>query len=468
MDNPDSPITISEIPPTRESSGLSLFNRLGEQSTSQISGSSVKNQKSSFSKSLKQTFVDNWLTITTTQSKANATSSTDHKLPPWATKSNKVRLEQDFSFATAPQTEDVLDDIGEVDSECSLPPIDDEFNDCLKPTDRPILDEEYSVMAKEFDSIFSEGELYVTPQPDSLIERSSSFQDNSSEGNPPYLSRASYNVDGRGPEPFKDSNNTQLTTPYNHENGSQATVPYNCDTNSQATIPYNHDDSSQATVPYDYCCDSQDTVPYDANADSQSDSHRAADGSIPVSFSGKSVDQQNAEGTSEDEEVDLPIITSPTGVDETAFIFDSPDLSYEELEELTKIADNLSNADKRHHDQIDSVETVPQSSSKTPKLSSSTIQKNKSLKSPDTVKLVRPEKKQIRSSTLKQPMTIESYFLFSSESKRQGEEDVGRDAATPSSYIGKSEGEKLGSKSAVKHIDSRKRPSLGLSKKNQK
>lgn len=35
MDLSDSPITVSEIPPTKESSGLSLFNRMGEQSSSQ-------------------------------------------------------------------------------------------------------------------------------------------------------------------------------------------------------------------------------------------------------------------------------------------------------------------------------------------------------------------------------------------------------------------------------------------------
>lgn len=330
-----------------------------------------------------------------------------------------MSLEQNFSFESALQTEDVLDDACENSSDCSLPAIDVKSNDNLKSADKPVFDEEYSVMAKDFDAIFSEEELYVTPQPDLCIERSSHFHDDNFEGSPPYLSQANYNVNTQVPE---DNNNTQITIPYKHESDSQATVPYNCDTSSQATIPYNHDDGSQATVPYDYCGGSQDTVPYDANADSQSDGHYTASDSIFVSSGGQDVDQQNTEQILENEEVDLPLTTSQASVDDTTSIFDLPGLSYEELEEITRIADKLSDNDKRHHDQIDSVETVPHSPIKPPGLSSSSTHKNQSPKSPEIVKLVRPEKKQIRSSTLKQPMTIESYFLFSSESKRQSEE----------------------------------------------
>ncbi|CAO3612312.1 unnamed protein product [Mucor hiemalis] len=281
-------------------------------------------------------------------------------------------------------------------------------------------------MAKDFGSILSEEEPYATPRPDLCDKRPSPFQDDNSEGDPPYVTRVCNNLDTQATVPYNHNNNSQATIPYNHESNTQASLRYKCDIDSQTTIPYNHDSSSQATIPYDCCGSSQETVPYDANTDSQSEDHYTANESIHVSHDGQEIDQSNVENLFENDDVDLPLINSPAGISDGASIFDSPNVDYEELEELSKIADELSNTDKRQYAQIDSVDISTHSPTKSQKLSSCSTQKRQSdlssPKSPEIIKLVRPDKKQLRSSTLKQPMTIESYFLFSSESNGQSEE----------------------------------------------
>lgn len=362
--------------------------------------------------------------------------------------------------------------------------------------------------------------------------KNKNYNDNDSQATEPYDTQetAQYNIQATMPHDNKSAvpYNSQATVQYD----LQATAPHD----SQATVPYDN----QATVPFNADIDTLETEPYDPNNDSQtSASYGHPDGSnIPAPYtpnndyranvqynlgnpcSSNSSHYENAKDSAS--KVSSPCqFLSPLNDDDSLSHLSPPHMSPEpqvlhaelfdgllskSINETTLNEPDLATS-RKHYLQDDDIivsSSRPKSSAKIQKLNTYDLPvvrdasqrkgKNKessptrSIKSQEIITLVRPEKRQIRSSVLKIPMTIENYFLNSSTAGTSQDEgelgntmlmlnllrkptpkilkiDIGRDSVAPSFCYSNADVTKEEKHDPKEPVDRRRRPRFGLSKK---
>ncbi|KAG2231424.1 hypothetical protein BDF21DRAFT_411786 [Thamnidium elegans] len=206
-DNSDIPITVSEVPPQKQSSALSFFTRLRRLSQSESSSSQqLRNTKSSPPRTFTQTPLESWIE----QSPSYRSDSPEDSLPPWATLRESSQQDASFSIDSLPS------DIVEEDSTNLIPEGLDHFNE----------HDEFSVLDSQ-DNIYpsddpdNTSELYCTPRPHSSPEV--------------------YSPEPLPEEPYSFFDNNKNAGQYeNDDNESQATVAYNPDDpdNSRENSPF--------------------------------------------------------------------------------------------------------------------------------------------------------------------------------------------------------------------------------------
>ncbi|GAA5801585.1 hypothetical protein HPULCUR_007033 [Helicostylum pulchrum] len=186
-ENSNKPITVSEIPPQRQSSALSFFSRFRRRSQSESSSSQqLRNTTSSPPKTFIQTPLEPWIE----RSPSYRSDTLEDSLPPWAT----LREERSFSI-------DSLDsDIGEEDSTNYIPEVHEH---------------------DEFSILDSQDNIYPSDDPDETSE--------------PYCTPHPHpSPEAYSPEPVPEScsffdDNKNVGQYENDDNVSQETVAYNPD-----------------------------------------------------------------------------------------------------------------------------------------------------------------------------------------------------------------------------------------------
>ncbi|GAA5814320.1 hypothetical protein MFLAVUS_007814 [Mucor flavus] len=203
-ENSKIPITVSEIPPQKQSSALSFFTRLRRRSQSESSSSQqLRNTTSSPPRTFSQTPLESWIE----RSPNYRSDSIEESLPPWATLRESSQRELSFSLDSLPS------DFEEEDSTNFIPGVNDHINE----------HDEYSVLD-------SQDNIYPSDDPDDTSE--------------PYCTPHQHlSPEAYSPEPVPEScpffdNNKNVGHYENDDNESQSTVAYNPDDRSRESSPF--------------------------------------------------------------------------------------------------------------------------------------------------------------------------------------------------------------------------------------
>ncbi|KAI7906835.1 uncharacterized protein BX663DRAFT_482541 [Cokeromyces recurvatus] len=578
MDNIDELITVSEIPPTRQPSGLSFLTKLdnrtysGEAVSNTSSASLLQTREDSMGskgkgKSYKQTFIDNWFSNTTLPE-----SHVEDSNPHWGLSKTSSHIKDSHRTEELPSlTNDSLrlpEDDHDKNSLCSLPDIAFKEQSKRETEDQQQLDLSFTING--YSGIVEDHRILSEDIEDDLLPRSLSlpnndfyhqgsdisFPDTSSD-----TTTAPYNIDS--PDNYNSSGSTNsdttattapylVDTPDCHDVASNQIddllLPDNNNNNNSPSLDsspifddplkdlpeidsmnntLDRSNSSESslpdTAPYnptdriDYSNSSPDTLPYEVNDTIPNDVHDLPE---PL-FSSDDLRKQESTTLFNDRlSYHEELVTSPPSLylsDEDLLLESmnkendtstpSTLATFVGLAKQTQQQQQQQEDDYLLHDDLteeDILQLEKQTTSITvheqlllpkPTLSSNTIKRRRS-PSPlasHTLResqLIRLDKKQVRSSIVKKPTTIDEFFLSSAnyiKKEIEIEEEVGKDSATPPFAISSNEDikkpeellrqrssfhqleqqEKIQEKKTKSLIppDSRRLPRFGLSKK---
>lgn len=367
----------------------------------------------------------------------------DDLLPPWVPPIRPVQrtASQRLESPTIKDEKGFSDD----NSECSLPSIGEQTTQ----TEIALYTEDYSIQSNDKSLSLSSG-------PDDELEayrESCSVTEDSYHPAAPEIYKTFHNKN--------NDDNSQASIQFD----SQATVQYD----SQVTIQYDaQSDNSQETVQYDLrepilhdrqLSDSRDLESHDFNTDSQPSTYNHSQDEVntpePYTHNDNQVNIETASLTNSSPYENAEdhtskssspnIFLSPVNDNEFLQYFSPPhvpstlqqDNFFESLSSPiieTKSIESGGSTTRKHSLQYtsDTESSSPtKSATKSQKLnkvekkekgkckeSSSSI---RLAQSQEAIKLIRPEKRQLRSSTLKAPKTIETYFSNSLGTSQEGE-----------------------------------------------
>ncbi|GAN01104.1 hypothetical protein MAM1_0004d00535 [Mucor ambiguus] len=415
-------------------------------------------------RSFHQSFIENWIYKTTSSQQEpledlhneqdSDTNSTD--LPPWASPNRPTTSwHKPVKSFTLPEVDEVGeksngDNNEDPPSFLSDEPLNDEESE-QESIVYPLAINEYSVMATSPTNFIL--------QPDDKYDENEQEEDATAEYKTASTTLRSPDVIHREIDLEYERELNELCKPHpapsfydNNQDVSQDTITYGEDEVDEGdTQPYNSTDED--TQPYNL--DDEDTQPYKPDTPLVVDQQQAPDG--------------------------LPEIPHDAPKDDFAFLSEFDDSDY--VSPLASL--NGDNEADNSNAALDTLSPIPQPRDKDEqteddlfddltesdilqceqavalKIKHSARGKRKA-ESPIPVALksqiVRLDKKQIRTSVVKKPTTIDDYFLYPTTINSQTEQDIGKESSTPSFTISSS------NEDMNKSQEPKRRPRFGLSK----
>ncbi|OAD03152.1 hypothetical protein MUCCIDRAFT_162745 [Mucor lusitanicus CBS 277.49] len=409
-------------------------------------------------RSFHQTFIENWISKTSSQQEEELhneqdsdTNSTD--LPPWASPHRPTtswhKPIKDFTLSEVDE-KDNGDNYEDPLSFLSDEPLNDDQEDDQDSTEYPLAINEYSVMATSPTNFM--------PLPNERFNEYEEEEDTTAEYKTASTTLRSPDIIHREIDLEYERELVELCKPHrapsfhgNNQDDSQDTIPYGDDELDEGdTQPCNSDDED--TQPYNP--DDEDTQPYN-----------------PITL--LLVDQQEAPDS-------LPEIPHDVPKDDFAFLPEFDDSDYvsplaslngdNEADHGNAALDTLSpipqpcGGDEQEDDLFDDIteSDILQCEQEVALKIKHTTRGKRKAESPIPVaaesQIVRLDRKQIRTSIVKKPTTIDDYFLHPTTVNSQTEQDIGKESSTPS-FTMSSSNEDLN-----KSQEPKRRPRFGLSK----
>ncbi|KAK4516400.1 SET domain-containing protein [Mucor velutinosus] len=479
MDMPnDTPFTFSEIPPSRRQSSARSFvtaSRIGDRTSSGVSTASITTPKTpsmghlstspsstTRNQSFHQTFIENWIYKTSSQQEPledshneqdSDTSCTD--LPPWASPNRPTTSwhKPTKSFTLLEVNEEEESDNGNIGrgraSFLSDDHLDDEENE-QESIEYPLAINEYSVMATSPTNLM--------PLLDDGFNENDQDEETTAEYKTASTTLRSPDIIHREIDLEYERELNELCKPHpapsfhgNSLGDSQDTIPYGEDELDEGdTQPYDpEDEDTQSHNSY-----GEDTQPYNPDTPLLGDQQEAPDSLPEIPYDvPKDVFPFLPEFDDSDYVSPLASLNGDNEAGNCSAAFDTSSpvlLPFDENEQTEdELFDDITESDILQCEQEVAFKIKHTSRGK------------RKAESPIPVALesqiVRLDKKQIRTSVVKKPTTIDDYFLHPSTINSQTEQDIGKESSTPSFTISSNE-------DMNKSQEPKRRPRFGLSK----
>ncbi|CAO3629849.1 unnamed protein product [Mucor fragilis] len=414
--------------------------------------------------SFHQTFIENWIYKTSSQQEAledslneqdSDTNRTD--LPPWASPHRPTaswhKPTKSFTVLEVDEEEENGNGSSNIGLRSFLSgefPDDDEEEKRQEDTEYPLFISEYSVMATsptkfmplpgdEFDEDEQEEETTAdyktastTPRSPDIIHREVDLE-YEKELNELYKPHPAPSFHGNNQDDFQD------TIPLGEgELDDEDTQPYNTD--DEDTQPYNPDD--------------KDTQPYSPDTPLVVDQQKAPDSLSEIPHD---IPKDEFPFLPEFEDSDYVSPLASLDGDSEA---DNRNTAFDVLSPIPLPLDQDEQTEVDFFDDITESDILQCEQEVALKIKHTNRGKRKA-ESPIPVALesqiVRLDKKQIRTSIVKKPTTIDDYFLHPTTINSQTEQDIGKESSTPSFTISSNE-------DMNKSQEPKRRPRFGLSK----
>ncbi|KAL9551406.1 hypothetical protein MBANPS3_004281 [Mucor bainieri] len=510
MDLPnDTPFTFSEIPPSRRQSSARSFvtaSRIGDRTSSGVSTTSITTPTTSSmgpsstspssaprTRSFHQSFIENWIYKTASSQQEPVENShneqnsdnSSNDLPPWASPDRPTAIwhkpRKSFTLSEVEEMEENNNGNDDRDplSFLSDGPFNDDEETGQGSTGYPLEVNEYSVMATSPTNFM--------PLPENNFDQND--EDTTGEYKTASTTLRSPDIIHREIDLEYERELEELCKPHpapsfhgNNQDESQDTIPYGeddpderdtqpCNSEDEDTQPYNPEDED--TQPYNpededtqpYNPEDADTQPYNPeNADTQP--YRPDTPLMANQLEPADSPPEIPHDVSKDDFAFLPEFDDSDYVSPLASLngdaeADGGKAAFNTLSPIPQPRDENEPAEDDFFDDITEGDILQCEQEVALKINHTNRGKRKA-ESPIPVafesQIVRLDKKQIRTSVVKKPTTIDDYFLYPDTINSQTEQDIGKESSTPSFTVSSS------NEDLNKSQEPKRRPRFGLSK----